>query len=69
MLETIAPPKPEDVVFIITREDVIQVARTLGYPEEMITNDIFQSVKTGVEWEFENWSEVVAHAINFALKS
>ncbi len=62
-------PEPDDVVFTLTREDVIECARQMGIPPEAITDDIFAQVKKGVEWGLECWSEVVKAAINMALKS
>jgi hypothetical protein len=65
--------KDEDVVFILTREDVIDCAREMGMPEQVITDDVFQQVKKGVEWGLESWSDVIKvaiqEAINMAVKS
>ncbi len=66
---TATVPEPDDVVFTLTREDVIECARQMGIPPEAITDDIFAQVKKGVEWGLECWSEVVKAAINMALKS
>jgi hypothetical protein len=62
-------PEPDDVVFTLTREDVIECAKEMGIPPEAITDDVFQQVKKGVEWGLECWSQVVKEAINFALKN
>ena len=62
-------PEPDDVVFTLTREDVIECAKVMGIPPEAITDDVFQQVKKGVEWGLECWSQVVKEAINFALKN
>ena len=62
-------PEPDDVVFTLTREDVITCAKEMGIPPEAITDDVFQQVKKGVEWGLECWSQVVKEAINFALKN
>ena len=62
-------PEPDDVVFTLTREDVIECAKEMGILPEAITDDVFQLVKWGVEWGLECWSQVVKEAINFALKS
>ncbi len=66
---TATMPEPDDVVFTLTREDVIECAREMGIPPEAITDDVFAQVKKGVEWGLECWAEVVKNAINFALKS
>ena len=59
----------KDVVFILTREDVLLCAQEMSIPAEAITDDVFDQVKKGVEWGLECWSEVMKEAINFALKS
>ena len=58
-----------DVVFVLTRDDVIGCARDMGIPDEAVTDDVLEQVKKGVEWGLECWSEVVKEAINLALKS
>jgi len=60
--------KNEEVVFILTREDVLLRAKEMGIPADEITDDIFYQVKKGVEWGLECWSEVMKEAINMALK-
>ncbi len=59
----------KEVVFILTREDVLLCAQQMGIPEEAITDDVFNQVKKGVEWGLESWHEVMREAIDFALKS
>jgi len=59
----------KDVIFVLTREDVIECARMKGIPEEAITDDVLRQVKKGVDSGLECWSEVVMTAIDFALKS
>lgn len=59
----------EDVVFVLTREDVVLCAGEMGIPEQAITDDVLCQVKKGVMWGLECWSEVVKEAINMALKS
>ena len=59
----------EDVVFVLTRDDVIACAREMGMPEQTITDDVLEQVKKGIEWGLDCWAEVVKEAINLALKS
>ena len=59
----------KDTIFVLTREDVIECAREMEIPEEMITDDVLHQVRKGVEWGLECWSEVMKEAINMALKS
>ena len=60
--------KEDKVIFILTKKDIIGVAKTMGLPKEAITDDVLRQVKKGVEWGLSNWSVVVENAINMALK-
>ena len=56
-------------IFILTKENVIGCAREMGIPVEMITDDVLDQVKKGVDWGLGCWDEVMKEAINMALKS
>jgi len=58
----------DEVVFILTMEDVVTCAEEMGIPKEAITDDIFYKVRKGVESAWEGWPEVVKAAISYALK-
>ncbi len=59
--------KNDEVVFILTREDVLNCARELDIPEEKITDEVLEEIKGGVGFGLEHWSEVVKVAIEDAL--
>ena len=59
--------RASEVVFILTREDVIGVAKEMDIPEEAITDDVLYQVKKGVEFGLECWTDVVKTAIKEAL--
>ena len=59
----------EDIIFVLTKEDVLECAREMGIPEEAITDDVIRQVRKGVDNGLECWSTVMKEAINFALKS
>ena len=61
--------EPEKVIFVLTKEDVVECAAEMGIPEAAITGDILQLVRKGVDSGLECWSDVVKEAINMALKS
>jgi hypothetical protein len=61
-------PDSSEVVFLLTRDDVIGEAKEMGIPEEAITDDVLYQVKKGVEFGLECWTEVVKTAIDEALK-
>lgn len=56
-------------IFQISREDVIECAREMGLPAEIITDEFLEQVREGVAWGMICWDEVVKEAINFCLKS
>ena len=59
----------KDIIFVLSREDVIECAREMGIAEEAITDDVLYQVKKGVEFGLECWSDVVKTAISEALNT
>jgi len=57
----------KNVVFVLTREDVIECARQMDIPEEKITDEVLEEIKKGVDWGMEFWSDVVKEAIRIAI--
>ena len=57
----------KDIIFVLTREDVIECARELDIPEEAITDEVLEEIKKGVDWGMEFWSNVVKEAIRIAI--
>ena len=60
--------RAKEVVFLLTREDVIACAEEMSLLKEAITDDVFYKVRKGVESAWEGWPEVVKAAISYALK-
>ncbi len=58
----------DEVVFILTKDDVLTCARELDIPEETITDDILRKVRKACNFGFEFWSEVVKDTLTEALK-
>jgi len=56
----------KDVVFILTRDDVIGCAKEMNIPEEEIDDEFLEEIKKGVDWGMEFWSDVVKEAIRIA---
>lgn len=48
--------RAHDVVYLLTREDVLACAREMGIPEEVITDDVLYKVKKGIEGAWEGLS-------------
>jgi hypothetical protein len=59
----------QNIIFVLTKEDVLECARMKGIPDEAITDDVLRQVRKMVDSGLECWSEVVMTAIDFALKS
>ena len=59
----------QNIIFVLTKEDVLECARMKGIPDEAITDDVLRQVRKVVDSGLESWSEVVMTAIDFALKS
>ena len=59
----------EDIIFVLTKEDVLECARMKGIPEDAITDDVLRQVRKMVDSGLMCWSEVVMTAIDFALKN
>ena len=59
----------QNIILVLTKEDVRECARMKGIPEESITDDVLSQVKKGVEWGLECWTVVVNTALDEALKS
>jgi hypothetical protein len=59
----------DEVVFQLTREDVIQCAEEMGIPASAINEEVLALVKKYFPWGLECWSETVKAALNLALKS
>jgi len=57
-----------EVAFILFRADVIAVAEEMGIPKEVITEDVLERIKKGLEGS-DWWHREMKSAINFALKS
>ncbi len=60
--------RASDVVYLLTRDQVIECAKEMGLPEEVITEDILNKVKKGIEGAWEGWDAVIKAAISYALK-
>ena len=59
----------QNIIFVLTKEDVLECARMKGIPDEAITDDVLRQVRKMVDSGLECWPEVVMTAIDFALKS
>jgi len=58
--------KPEDVLYQITVEDVLEVAEHLGIPVDKVDDAVIAFVKESLEFAFENWHVAVENALTEA---
>ena len=56
-----------DVIFVLTKEDVLECVREMGISEAAITDDVLAQIKKGIEWGLECWTTVVKEAIRSAI--
>ncbi len=58
----------EDIIFILSRDDLLACAKELGIPKEQVTNDVIELSKKKVGLEFSNWPEILKSALMEAIK-
>lgn len=57
----------DNIIFVLTKEDVLECARMKGIPEAAITDDVLSDVRKMVDSGLQCWSEVVMCALGYAL--
>ncbi len=62
-------PGSEDMIFVLTKEDIIACAREMGIPEEAITDDVLYHIKHGVQTALVGCTEVVKAAISYGTRT
>ena len=68
MKRVIKVSRNENIVFILTKEDILACAMELGIAEEQINKDIIESVRTRIRLELCHWPEIAKTAFNEAIK-
>jgi len=63
-----SPSYEEDIIFRLTKDQVLACANELGIPKEQITDYVIESVKKRVSLEFSRWPEVVKSALKESFK-
>lgn len=54
-----------DIVLILKKDDIIACAREMGIPREVITDDVLDRIKQGVQSALEGSTEVVMAAVKY----
>jgi hypothetical protein len=58
----------KEVIFMLTKHDVLVCASELGMPKVRVTDDVIEQVKRRISLSFSNWPEVVKSALTEAIK-
>ena len=53
----------ENIIFRLTKADVLTCANKLGISKERVTDDVIKSLKKKVSLEFGYWPEVIKSAL------
>jgi len=58
----------EDIIFSLTKDEVLACANELGRSKEQVTDDVIEPLKRRVSLEFSNWPAVVKSALKETFK-
>jgi hypothetical protein len=58
----------QDIVCIMTRDQVLAFARELGIAEEQLTDEVMELVKSRLEAELRRWPEIVKEVLTRATR-
>ena len=68
MKRVIKVSRNENIVFILTKEDILACAMELGIAEEQINKDIIESARTRIRLELCHWPEIFKAALREAIR-
>ena len=60
--------REKDIIFTLTKDDVLACANELGMSEEQVTDDVIELVKRRVSLGLGNWREVVKSALREVIE-
>ena len=58
----------KDIIFMLTKDEVLACAKELRIPIEQVTDEIIELVKSRLEVEFRYWPEVIKDVLTQATK-
>jgi len=61
-------PKKQDIIFTLTRDQVLDCARELKMTEDQLTDDTIELVKDKINREFSHWPEIVKQTLTQATQ-
>jgi len=60
--------KDRDIIFILTKDEVLDCARELGIAEERVTDEVLELIKDKLNLEFGRWPEIVKEILTKAVQ-
>jgi len=57
-----------DIIFALTKDEVLACARELGIPEEQVTDEALELIKDKINREFGRWPEIVKEILTQAAQ-
>jgi len=58
----------QDIIFVLTRDDVLDCAEELRIPAEQVTDETIELVKDKLKVEFGRWPEIIKEVLTQAAK-
>ena len=58
----------ENIIFVLTKDEVLRCANELGISTEQVTDDVIELVKRTVNLEFRHWPEIVKDILEKVIK-
>lgn len=58
----------KDIIFMLTKDEVLTCAHELGISKEQVTDDVVELVKRRLNLEFRHWPEIVKSLLKEATK-
>jgi len=58
----------KDIIFALTKDEVLACARELGIAEEQVTDEALELIKDKIKREFSRWPEIVKEILTQAVQ-
>jgi len=58
----------KEIIFMLTRDDVLACAKELKIPEEQVTGEAIELIKDKLKAEFGHWPEIVKETLTQATQ-
>jgi len=58
----------KDIIFVLTKDEVMACAKELKIAEEQVTDEVIELIKGKLEAEFGHWPEIVKEILTQAAR-